>query len=112
MSSYLKRIREVRQRLSPSIERLIDHFLGSYHHAALLTATEIGHTLISHRQRIRLSKPARINSWSKRSFTHLCACFIVRVPADLKTPPPVLIAFGSASQRMIGVDYANHYFVS
>lgn len=111
MSSYLKRIREARQRLSPSRERLIDYFLGSSAHAALLTAMEIGRTLISHWQRIRLSKPARINSWSKRSFPHLCACYIVRVPVDLKTPPPVLIAFGTASQRMIGVDYANHYFV-
>lgn len=46
MSSYVQRIREAtRQQFSPSFERLADYFLDSYAHAALLTATEIGHSL-------------------------------------------------------------------
>jgi DNA-binding MurR/RpiR family transcriptional regulator len=45
MKSYVERIREARSGLSPSFERLADFLLDSYAHAALLTATEIGHTL-------------------------------------------------------------------
>jgi DNA-binding MurR/RpiR family transcriptional regulator len=45
MKTYIERIRESRLGLSPSFERLADFLLDSYAHAALLTATEIGHTL-------------------------------------------------------------------
>jgi DNA-binding MurR/RpiR family transcriptional regulator len=45
MKSYVERIREARPGLSPSFRRLADFLLDSYAHAALLTATEIGHAL-------------------------------------------------------------------
>lgn len=45
MKSYVERIREARPGLSPSFERLANFLLDSYAHAALLNATEIGHTL-------------------------------------------------------------------
>ncbi|OGO15797.1 MAG: hypothetical protein A2Z14_02690 [Chloroflexi bacterium RBG_16_48_8] len=45
MKSYVERIREARTELSPSFEKLADFLLDSYAHAALLTATEIGHSL-------------------------------------------------------------------
>jgi DNA-binding MurR/RpiR family transcriptional regulator len=45
MKSYIERIRDTRDGLSPSFERLADFLLDSYAHAALLTATELGHTL-------------------------------------------------------------------
>ncbi len=45
MKSYVERIRETRAELSPSFEKLADFLLDSYAHAALLSATEIGHSL-------------------------------------------------------------------
>jgi DNA-binding MurR/RpiR family transcriptional regulator len=45
MKSYVERIRETRSELSPSFEKLADFLLDSYAHAALLSATEIGHSL-------------------------------------------------------------------
>jgi DNA-binding MurR/RpiR family transcriptional regulator len=45
MKSYVERIRETRTELSPSFEKLADFLLDSYAHAALLSATEIGHSL-------------------------------------------------------------------
>ncbi len=45
MKSYVERIRNVRNDLSPSFERLAEFLLDSYAQAALLTATEFGHTL-------------------------------------------------------------------
>lgn len=45
MKSYVERIRNVRNDLSPSFERLAEFLLDSYAQAALLTATELGHTL-------------------------------------------------------------------
>jgi DNA-binding MurR/RpiR family transcriptional regulator len=45
MRSFVERIRDNRDGLSPSFERLADFLLDSYAHAALLTATELGHTL-------------------------------------------------------------------
>ena len=45
MKSYIERIRNVRNELSPSFERLAEFLLDSYTQAALLTATELGHTL-------------------------------------------------------------------
>ena len=45
MTSYAERIRQVRADLSPSFERIADFLLDSYAQAALLTATELGHTL-------------------------------------------------------------------
>jgi DNA-binding MurR/RpiR family transcriptional regulator len=45
MQSFVERIQETRSELSPSFERLADFLLDSYPQAALLTATEIGHSL-------------------------------------------------------------------
>lgn len=45
MTSYIERIRQVRANLSPSFERIAEFLLDSYTQAALLTATELGHTL-------------------------------------------------------------------
>jgi len=45
MKSYVERIRESRSELSPSFEKLANFLLDSYAHAALLSATEIGHSL-------------------------------------------------------------------
>jgi DNA-binding MurR/RpiR family transcriptional regulator len=45
MTSYVERIRQVRSDLSPSFERVAEFLLDSYTQAALLTATELGHTL-------------------------------------------------------------------
>jgi DNA-binding MurR/RpiR family transcriptional regulator len=45
MKSFVERIRETRSELSPSFEKLADFLLDSYAHAALLSATEIGHSL-------------------------------------------------------------------
>lgn len=45
MKSYIERIRLTRSSLSPSFERIADYLLDSYAQAALLTATEIGHSL-------------------------------------------------------------------
>ena len=45
MKSYIERIRQTRASLSPSFERIADYLLDSYAQAALLTATEIGHSL-------------------------------------------------------------------
>jgi DNA-binding MurR/RpiR family transcriptional regulator len=45
MKSYVDRIREARSGFSPSFERLAEFLLDSYAQAALLTATEVGHTL-------------------------------------------------------------------
>jgi DNA-binding MurR/RpiR family transcriptional regulator len=45
MRSYIERIQDARSELSPSFERLADFLLDSYAQAALLTATEIGHSL-------------------------------------------------------------------
>jgi DNA-binding MurR/RpiR family transcriptional regulator len=45
MKSYVERIRETRAELSPSFEKLANFLLDSYAHAALLSATEIGHNL-------------------------------------------------------------------
>jgi DNA-binding MurR/RpiR family transcriptional regulator len=45
MTSYVERIRQVRSILSPSFERIADFILDSYAQVALLTATELGHTL-------------------------------------------------------------------
>lgn len=45
MTSYVERIRQVRSDLSPSFERVANYLLDSYAQAALLTATELGHTL-------------------------------------------------------------------
>ncbi len=45
MKSYVERIRQTRSSLSPSFERIADYLLDSYAQAALLTATEIGHSL-------------------------------------------------------------------
>ena len=46
MKSYVERIRNVRNDLSPSFERLAEFLLDSYTQAALLTATELGHSLV------------------------------------------------------------------
>jgi DNA-binding MurR/RpiR family transcriptional regulator len=45
MKSFVDRIRENRSELSPSFDKLADYLLDSYAHAALLSATEIGHSL-------------------------------------------------------------------
>lgn len=45
MKTYVDRIRERRSGFSPSFERLAQFLLDSYAQAALLTATEVGHTL-------------------------------------------------------------------
>ena len=45
MLSYEDRIREARNNLSPSFERLAIYLLDSYAHAAFQTATELAHTL-------------------------------------------------------------------
>ncbi|NIM94310.1 MAG: SIS domain-containing protein [Anaerolineales bacterium] len=45
MKTYIERIRDTRSGFSPSFERLADYLLDSYAHAALLTATELGHNL-------------------------------------------------------------------
>lgn len=45
MKSYDERIRNVRNDLSPSFERIAEFLLDSYTQTALLTATELGHTL-------------------------------------------------------------------
>ena len=45
MTSYVERIHQVRPDLSPSFERIANYLLDSYAQAALLTATELGHSL-------------------------------------------------------------------
>jgi len=45
MKSYVERIRETRAEFSPSFEKIANFLLDSYAHAALLTATEMGHSL-------------------------------------------------------------------